>query len=240
MTSEQNGKDGAHEIEEIIDLEEWAKAGKAPKPAKTYRIRIDKEKKDVTVSSMTGRQILTLVNKTPETYLLSQKFQGGEIKPVGADQIVRFDKEGVERFQTLALDPTEGEARRRSFHMPEDDEESLAASGYQWEAIGSGDAKWLIVAGYPIPEGYNHRVADLALRIPPSYPDTQIDMVYFNPPLALTSGRPIRQLSLLEIDGKQYQQWSRHRTPANPWRPGVDNVCTHLLQVNTWLMRELV
>jgi E2/UBC family protein E len=82
-------------------------------------------------------------------------------------------------------------------------------------------------------------VAAAALRIKPSYPDDDIDMVYFHPALALTSGKSIGQLSLLALDGKQYQQWSRHRTPANPWRPGLDNVCTHLLQVNNWLEREL-
>jgi hypothetical protein len=41
------------------------------------------------------------------------------------------------------------------------------------------------------------------------------------------------------LDGKQFQQWSRHRTGANPWRPGLDNVCTHLLLVNSWLEKEL-
>lgn len=101
-------KEEIEEIEELIDLEEWAKAGKKPKPAKTYRIRIDKEKKDVTVPSMTGRQILALVGKTPETYMLSQKIRGGGVEPIAADQVVRFDRPGVERFQTLALDPTEG------------------------------------------------------------------------------------------------------------------------------------
>jgi Multiubiquitin len=95
-------------LEELIDLEEWAKAGKKPKPAKTYRIRIDKEKKDVTVPSMTGREILALVGKTPETHMLSQKIRGGGVEPITADQVVRFDRPGIERFQTLALDPTEG------------------------------------------------------------------------------------------------------------------------------------
>lgn len=105
----EHGHDGAaEEPEELIDLEEWAKAGKDPKPAKVYRIRIDKEKKDVTVASMTGRQILALVGKTPETHLLSQKIRGRAPEPIGADQDVRFDTPGVERFQTLALDPTEG------------------------------------------------------------------------------------------------------------------------------------
>lgn len=128
---------------------------------------------------------------------------------------------------------------RRQFQLSEEDEQSLAALGLEWETVIDGTTKWLIIHGYPIPEGYNHRQASAALRISPSYPDDQIDMVYFSPALALTSGRTIRQLSPTVIDGKQFQQWSRHRTSQNPWRPGLDNVSTHLLQVNNWLDREL-
>lgn len=105
----EHSEDAAlNECEELIDLEEWAKAGKRPKQAKVYRIRIDKDKKDVKVPSMTGRQILALVGKTPDTHMLSQKIRGAGVEPVSADETVRFDKPGVERFQTLALDPTEG------------------------------------------------------------------------------------------------------------------------------------
>ncbi len=95
-------------LEELIDLEEWAKAGKKPKHAKSYRIRIDKEYKVVTVQSMTGREILALVGKTPDKYLLSQKLRGGLVEPIGPDQVVEFHRHPIERFQTLALDPTEG------------------------------------------------------------------------------------------------------------------------------------
>lgn len=95
-------------LEEIIDLEEQAKAGHEPKKAKKYRLRIDKEKYIVEVHEMTGRQILRLVNKTPEQYLLSQKLHGGAIVPVEADQVVIFHKHKIERFQTLARDPSEG------------------------------------------------------------------------------------------------------------------------------------
>jgi len=102
---------GNGDIEELIDLEECAKAGKTPKPAKVYRIRIDTVKKDVTVPSMNGRQILALVNKTPEAYTLSQKIHGGASIPIGADTVVRFDTPGIERFQTLARDATEGQER---------------------------------------------------------------------------------------------------------------------------------
>lgn len=128
---------------------------------------------------------------------------------------------------------------RREFALGEDDQDCLASIGLDWEAIIEGKTKWLILRNFPIPAGYNIAVADTALRIPPSYPDDQIDMVYFNPALALASGRPIRALTPHPLEGKQYQQWSRHRTPANPWRPGLDNIGTHLLQVDTWLRREL-
>ena len=128
---------------------------------------------------------------------------------------------------------------RKQFQLSDEDEQCLAAQGLEWEALVEGNTKWLIVQSYAIPEGYNHRKANAALRISPSYPDDQIDMVYFSPALALTNGKAIGALTIAALDGKQYQQWSRHRTGANPWRPGIDNICTHLLQVDNWLDREL-
>jgi hypothetical protein len=128
---------------------------------------------------------------------------------------------------------------RREFELSEEDEEGLTARGLVWEAVKEQKSKLLIFPNYPVPVGYNHSRVTAALRLPPSYPDDQIDMVYFLPVLALASGRQIAQLSMQPLDDKQYQQWSRHRTQANPWRPGLDNVCTHLLQVDNWLEREL-
>jgi len=127
---------------------------------------------------------------------------------------------------------------RRQFQLGEEDEEGLTARGLAWEAVIEGNTKWLIFPEYPVPGGYNHRTASAALRIKPSYPDDEIDMVYFCPALALTSGKRIAQLTPYPLDGKQYQQWSRHRKPGE-WRSGIDNVCTHLLQVSGWLEREL-
>jgi hypothetical protein len=95
-------------LEELIDLEEWAKARRRPKRAKSYRIRIDREYFIAHVHAMTGGEILALVQKTPETYLLSQKLRGGRFEPIAADQVVEFYRHEIERFQTLALDATEG------------------------------------------------------------------------------------------------------------------------------------
>lgn len=129
---------------------------------------------------------------------------------------------------------------RRDFVLGEDDAESLAASGHVYDTIAESAAKWIILRGFSIPAGYNVPVADAAIRLGPAYPDEPIDMVYFNPPLALQSNRVIPATQgAITIEGKPYQQWSRHRTAANPWRPGLDNICTHLLQAETWLAREL-
>ena len=139
----------------------------------------------------------------------------------------------------MTIDLAVGITLRRDFKLPEEDVDCLDALRRKGETLATEGTKWLFISGYSIPAGYDHETADLALRIPPSYPDDQIDMVYFSPPLALKSGKAIRQLSPVTIDGKSYQQWSRHRRAANPWRPGLDNVGTHLLQVDDWLRREL-
>jgi hypothetical protein len=107
MTDEKNG--GAAVEDEIIDLEEYAKAGRTPPRGKPYRIRIDKQKYDVRVPSMTGRQLLELAGKTPaERFMVSQKIKGGQVKPIGLDEPADFTTPGVERFMTMAKDQTEG------------------------------------------------------------------------------------------------------------------------------------
>lgn len=118
-TSNQNHHHHAHEtdsevrenelIEEVVDLEECALANRHPPRARRYRIRIDKNKYEVEVQSMTGRELLTLAGKLPVTnYMISQKFRGGQAKKIGLDEKADFTTPGVERFMTLPLDQTEG------------------------------------------------------------------------------------------------------------------------------------
>ena len=52
--------------------------------------------------------------------------------------------------------------------------------------------------------------------------------MYFNPPLARNDGAAIGALTDHSIEGKTYQQWSRHRTAANRWNPNIDNVEAHV------------
>lgn len=127
---------------------------------------------------------------------------------------------------------------RQEFELPEGDRDFLESSGAPWEAILSGAQRWLLRYEFAVPPGYGVDKVTVALLIEPTYPETQIDMAYFFPALKPTSGKQVNNLSDQPLDGKVFQRWSRHRTPANPWRPGVDNVGTHLLQVTEWLNRE--
>ena len=98
------------ETDEIIDIEEYAKAGRpVPTKAKRYQIRIDKQKYVVRVPAMTGRDLLNLAGKTPATnFMISQKFRGGEARKIGYDEKADFTQPGVERFMTMPLDQTDG------------------------------------------------------------------------------------------------------------------------------------
>lgn len=99
------------EVDEI-EIETYAQkvSGKErPPKAKRYVIRVDKTKFTVEVTSMTGREILTLAGKTPpEQCKLTQKMHGGAAKTIGLDDTVDFTEPGVERFMTLKRDQTEG------------------------------------------------------------------------------------------------------------------------------------
>jgi hypothetical protein len=96
-------------LDELIDLEEYAKANRKPPRAQRYLIRIDKKKHEVQVPSMTGRELLTLAGKTPvSNYMITQKLRGGQTHRIELDESADFTTPGVERFMTLPLDQTEG------------------------------------------------------------------------------------------------------------------------------------
>jgi hypothetical protein len=229
-------------IIEIVELEEHAKhhGGEAPH-AKHYAFRVDKDRIVVTTPTITGREILAKVDKTPEKYKLYQHKRGHQPIPIGPDHVVNLREPGVERFTTMARDTTDGREAvclRQDFRLPEADEAYVTGLNHPWEAVVDEKKQWLIVHDWLIPAGYNHEKASLALLIPDNYADTQIDMVYFNVMLARTDGRSINNLTTLKICGSDWQQWSRHRTGANPWRAGVDDIASHLALVDEWLRRE--
>lgn len=233
--------------EKFIDIEEYVKEGKEIPHAELYRIRIDNKKYDVTVYEMVARDILKLAEKNPpERFSLYQKLKGGETRKIELGDIVDFRAPGVERFMTLPLDQTEGaepaqerQELRRQFELPEEDVNFLDGLRLTWETVNEGAVQRVVIYGHKLPAGYTRTHADLNVRIERTYPDTQIDMIYFFPALSIADGKEIKAITSDKFDGKDWQRWSRHRTPQNPWRPGIDNLETHMILVGEWLKQEL-
>jgi len=224
-----------------LDVEAFTKENEAAeKPrARVYVLRVDRETVRVEKPIVTGAEILDLVGKTPVTHKLFQKVRRKDPVPVNPEETVNLRAPGIERFQTIPMDTTEGsDGLRRQFDLPENDIEYLNERSLQWEAVVEGRTFWLLIHEYPVPKGYAHRRTSAALHIPSTYPDVQIDMVYFFPHLTREDGRAIGRLSNRTIDGKSWQRWSRHRTSQNPWRREYDCLETHLLLVDEWLERE--
>lgn len=226
--------------DEIVDLEEHFAANKEVPTGKKYRIKIDGATYIVDVEEMTGRQILGVAGKTPETHLLRQKLRGG-VAELTPDQLVSFVRAGVERFMTVPKEVTEGEGPqpRREFTPMRLDEEYLISTHRRWEAVVEGGMKILVMYDWPLPQGYNVATTNVHVRLSNGYPDTQIDMAYFRPVLARVDGRQINNLSGIQFDGQEWQQWSRHRTSFSAWRPGIDDLSTHMALVDDWLAAEL-
>jgi hypothetical protein len=128
---------------------------------------------------------------------------------------------------------------RRDFRLPSEDERFLDSSGWRWEAVLEEAIRRVILYGYTLPSGYNQVAVDLYLRIERGYPDVQLDMAYVYPPLEKMDGGRIKAVSPETFDGRIWQRWSRHRTAENPWRPGLDNLETHLALVAEWIAREV-
>lgn len=227
------------ELEEV-EIEAYALRGEAVPQAKRYRIRIDKTQYVVENPTPTGAELLAFAGKTPDKWLIYQIIRGRHPEPVDANERVDLRGPGVERFTTVQRDPTDGlvQSVRREFVLPTGDHSFLESLGYRWEAVKDGQTLVVIIHDWPLPSGYNVKSATLALKLPASFPDDQIDMVYFAPSISRVDGVGIPNLTAETICGELFQQWSRHRTPENPWRTGVDDISTHLCLVDDWLRRE--
>ncbi|ESZ78366.1 hypothetical protein X726_04025 [Mesorhizobium sp. L103C105A0] len=106
----KEGDSGVEEVlDEIVDLEEYAKLGKRPPLAKGYRIRVNGDPFVVHDPKPTGRAILTIAGLIPaENYTLRVKMAGEKPRKVGLDEKVDLRHHGVEKFKALPRDQTEG------------------------------------------------------------------------------------------------------------------------------------
>jgi hypothetical protein len=129
-------------------------------------------------------------------------------------------------------------ALRRQFDLLPQDKKFLDEYGLPWETIVDGD-QWVLVHDFYTHDGYNHPIASIAVRLTAGYPQVQLDMVYVFPHLARKDGKTIPQTNATQqLDGNQWQRWSRHRSSTNPWRPGEDSIEAHIYLIEDWFRRE--
>lgn len=229
------------EVLEVVEIEVFAIEDKPLPQAKRYVIRVDKTKVTIDKAEITGAEILALVGKTPAQFKLYEHRRHQQPKLVQPNEVVYLHRHRIERFTTMPKDTTEGNGSAtlsRAFELPKTDQRYLDSLEREWESIVEVNTQWLIIHGWELPEGYNYKQVDLALLVPPLYPDSQIDMVYVKPHLARSDGRSIPALAHQLIQGVLWQRWSRHRTTQNPWRIGVDDIAGHLALVDDWFRRE--
>lgn len=104
------GGDGTEAVlEEIVDLEEYAKRGERPPLSRGYRILINGKPYVISDPMPTGLEILTLAGLLPaKDYTLRVKYAGKKPEKVGLNEKVDLRRPGVEKFKALPRDQTEG------------------------------------------------------------------------------------------------------------------------------------
>jgi hypothetical protein len=96
-------------LDEIADLEEYARRGERPPRCRGYRIRVNGDRYEVHEAFILGRQVLELANLVPpERYTLRVKVAGQPPRRVELDERVDLREPGVEKFKALPRDQTEG------------------------------------------------------------------------------------------------------------------------------------
>jgi hypothetical protein len=128
---------------------------------------------------------------------------------------------------------------RRDATLPPQDLLFLDGLGKEWEIIVDGSI-WVLIYAFTLPPGYSQSEVILAVRIEGGYPMTPLDMMYVYPEIQRTDGKSIVAADVPQtLDQKQFQRWSRHRTPENPWISGQDSLETHYYLIEEAFRSEL-
>lgn len=115
--------------------------------------------------------------------------------------------------------------------LPSIDQEHLDARAPGSAVTLDGGMICVILAAFPLPDGFTVASADLLLRLSPGYPDVAPDMWWFSPAVIRADGVPIAATQHHEAYlGRTWQRWSRHLNPGQ-WRSGVDSLESYLTLV---------
>lgn len=177
-----------------------------------------------------------------KSWFVFLKVQGKPKREVTLTDSIDLRTPGIERLRLTPRNVNNGEAiaPHRDFALLDVDEDYLNQLGLRWETVVENGRRWLLVHGYPIPDGYMASETELAIEVPLTYPQAALYGFYAFPPLALASGNEIPSTQLRgTIRNREFHGWSRHRGSADPWNPAKDNIATHLTLVDAALAKEV-
>ncbi|MCQ1572729.1 multiubiquitin domain-containing protein [Neorhizobium galegae] len=186
---------------------------------------------------------LTRAGFDPDVWIIILKVAGQPKRQLSVGDEIDLRTAGIEKIRLTPKDVNNGEARpapSRDFAVLAVDESYLDGLDLRWETRDSDGQRWLVIRDFPVPSGYTAKSTTLALMIPPTYPQAEIDMFYCHPALAVSRGVAIPATEATQIiGGLPFQRWSRHRGTIAPWNPLTDNVVTHLALVESALVKEI-
>ncbi len=169
------------------------------------------------------------------------KVEGHPKKELALDDTVDLRIPGIEKLRLVPKTVTNGDTERppRAFSLLPPDEAFLSRLGLKWETLIEAQRRWLVLYEFPLPAGYTTSSSTLALEVPETYPGAQIYGFYFNPPLALASGRAIDNTQMRgTLLGREFHGWSRRRGDR-AWNSATDNVVTQIALVEGSLLKEV-
>jgi hypothetical protein len=116
--------------------------------------------------------------------------------------------------------------------LPNSDREWLESLGWSYEEVVENNPpskRGVIIRGFLLPQGkFQVDRATLMIQIPQGYPDANLDMFWFEPALYLAPSQRQPNCTITETHfGATWQRWSRHYK-AGAWRPGIDDLSTHI------------
>lgn len=224
------------------DFEKGNNEGRGPGKPKTYKLNVQNKTINWPEPTITaGAAIREAGFDADKPWIIILKVAGQPKRELTLESVIELTNPGVEKLRLTPKDVGNGEASspRRDFELLDEDHIFLDQLALRWATILDNGVRWLLIYGYPLPEGYSSETVDLALLIPTEYPDAQLDMFYLHPAVALTCGRQLDCCNAtMTIEGLDYQRWSRHRQ-SSAWDPLKDNVTTHLGLVDGCLAREV-
>lgn len=94
--------------DDAVDIEECGRHKRRPPRVRKYRIKVDGERYVIESPEITGRDILALVGKSPDEWLLNQKLHGGRRERIEPDALVDLARPGIERFETVRKQAQQG------------------------------------------------------------------------------------------------------------------------------------